>query len=452
MIDTLPKWAEVDVLVLGGGPAGFSAALASARSGAQTMLVEQHGFLGGMATAALVMPWNVWARPITSKDIGGAYAMLIEELKKNNGTFLFSDRTVLRSFDPSLVKIIMDDILLSSGVQLLFHTLAVDVVRKNDEITGVVLQSKAGRGLVTAKSIVDATGDGDIAVRAGAGYEVGKGNQKTQPGTLIFKMGGVDIQALIKYLKNNRSEVGNWPPTDEIRFGDGEHICVYGLFKIVEKAKKDGLPVAGNSLIMTSTPVKGLITINITKVFGIDMDDPMSLSRAEINARKQVVVAKEFMKHYVPGFEDSYLADIGIQIGIRETRRIRGDCVVTMDDILAGRHYDNRVARLFNVGHLDFTGTDKEGKPVARFEYLQKDLEIPAGSLTVNGIKNLTIAGRCISTDPGVFGFIRTQTACFATGQASGTIAAFSALEDIDVQGVDIKNVQAQLLKEGIEL
>ena len=154
----------------------------------------------------------------------------------------------------------------------------------------------------------------------------------------------------------------------------------------------------------------------------------------------------------MPGFKEAHLADIAVQIGIRETRRIMGDFVVTMDDILAGRHYADCVARLFNVGHVDFTGTDKEGKPIARFEYLQKDLEIPAGSLTVKGVKNLLVAGRCISTDPGVFGFIRTQTACFATGQASGTIAAFSALKDSDFRSIDIEAVQRQLTMEGIEL
>jgi len=203
---------------------------------------------------------------------------------------------------------------------------------------------------------------------------------------------------------------------------------------------------------MTSTPIKSLITVNISKIYDIDIDDPMSLSEAEITARKQVFIAQNFLKRYVAGFKDAHLADIAVQLGICETRRIRGDFVITMEDIQSGCHYADCVARMFNVGHLDFTGTDKEGKPVARFEYLEKDLEIPAGSLIVQGIKNLAVAGRCISTDPGAFGFIRTQTACFATGQASGTIAAFSALEDIHFRSVDTEAVQKQLVKERIEL
>jgi len=452
MINNLPVWKEVDTLVLGGGPAGFSAAVAAAQIGAKTLLVEQYGFLGGMATAALVMPWNVWAKPVTSKDIGGVYRRLVQALERKNATYCYSPKTVLRSFDPAMLKITMDELALEAGIDLLFHTIAVDVVKKGSLIDAVVLQSKAGRGVVKAKTFVDATGDGDVAVRAGAPFRIGSDDSKTQPGTLIFMMGGVDILQLTAYLKQNREELENWPPNDEIRFGDGEHICVSGFFEIIRRAKADGVPLIGDQLILTSTPTKGLLTINITKVYGIDLDDPMSLSRAETEARKQISTAKDFLNRYIPGFKSAYLVDIAVQIGIRETRRIKGDVVIKIEDVQNGRSYPDRVARLFNVGHVDFTGIDEHGNKIVRFDYLTKELQIPFGSILAQGLENLCVGGRCISSDSKVFGYIRTQTACFATGEAAGTVAALAALGNCGVRNIDLGSVQETLVKGGMDL
>lgn len=452
MGDHLPIWAEVDVLVLGGGPAGFAAAVAAARIGAETLLVEQYGFLGGMATSALVMPWNVWAKPLTCKDIGGVYEQLIKALEGHKATYCFNEKTVLRTFDPSMLKIAMDEMAMESGVKLLFHTLAADVIKENERLSGVILQSKAGRGIVKARSFVDATGDGDVAVRAGAHFHIGEENRMIQPGNLIFLMGGVDVSKLIDYLRQNPNEIGNWPPTEEMRFGDGEHICVSGLFQIVNKAKMEGIPLLVDRLFITSTPVKELVAVNATKVYNIDTEDPMALSKAEVEARKQVLITQEFLKKYVPGFQNAYVADIAVQIGIRETRRITGDSIIEMDDVKSGRHYPDRVARLFNVGHIDYTGTESNGNRIVRIEYLPKDLQIPVGSIIAKGIENLSMGGRCISTDHQVFGYIRTQTACFATGQAAGTVAALAAMRNSSLRDINVGLIQEKLTEEGIEL
>ncbi len=450
--DNLPVWGKYDVVIVGGGPAGFSAAIASAESGSNTLLVERYGFLGGMATAALVMPWNVWAKPQTSKDIGGVYKKLVDALDKEKSTFLFSKETVLRSFDSSMVKIKMDQLAIMAGVKLCFHTFAYEVLKEGERIIGVVLQNKSGRGLVKARCFIDATGDGDIAVSSGANYSIGINNRSIQPGTLIFKMGNVDIPKIITYLKRNRKEMGDWPPSDEISFGDQNHICISGFFSLVEKGKKEGMSIAGNQLFITSTPIPDIVTVNITKVYGIKIDDPFSVSQAEICARKQVFETQLFLRKYIPGFENSYLAEIGVQIGLRETRRIIGDTVITYNDIQRGKKYKDLVARLFNVGHLDFNDKDDFGNRIVKFEYLSKELEVPSRSLIVKGVENLLVGGRCISTDPKAFGFIRTQTACFATGQAAGVMASISSLEKKDVRSINISKVQEILLKQGIEL
>jgi len=451
---SLPVWGEYDVVVLGGGPAGFSAAIASAENGSNTLLVEYNGFLGGMATAALVMPWNVWAKPITSKDIGGVYTTLVEALIKDNSTFLFSNRTVLRSFDSSMVKIRMDQLADDAGVKLCFHTLACDVIKEGDKISAIVLQSKSGRGLIKGKYFIDTTGDGDISVCAGAEYSIGNKNDdsNTQPATLIFKMGNVNIPMLSDYLKNNPNEIGDWPPSEDMIFGDENHICISGFFSLVNKGKEKGLLIKGNQLIITSTPIPGIVTVNMTKVYGVDINDPFSISQAEINAREQILKGQKFLKKYVPGFKDSYLDEIGIQLGIRETRRIIGDKIILYEDICSGKKHKDRVGKLFNVGHLDFTKKDEAGNNITKFEYLTKELEIPSRSLLVKGINNLLVGGRCISTDQKAFGFIRTQTACFATGQAAGVIASVSSFEEKDIRSIDISKVQNILSKQGIEL
>lgn len=447
-----PLWTEADVLVLGGGPAGFAAAVAAAEMGARTVLVEQHGFLGGMATSALVMPWNVWAKPVTAKDIGGVYRKLLGLLEEQGGSFRFSPRTVLRSFDPTLLKIAMDDMAVQSGIRLLFHTLAVDALREGNRISAVVLQNKSGRGMVRAHSIVDATGDGDVAGRGGGKFLEKNGPGGLQPGTLIFLMGGVQIPELIDYLRNHPAEVGNWPPADEIRFSDGAHICLAGFSGALRQAKEDGMNLGGDQLILCSTPARGVLTVNITKVYGIDPSDPWSLSQAEVEARRQIPTAVDFLRRYIPGFGRAYVADLAVQVGIRETQRVAGDIVMRKNEALGGQYFSDRVARLFNVGHVDFTGVDPKGQRTVRFEYLSQDLPIPLGCLIVEGLENLCVGGRCISVDREVFGLIRTQTACFATGQAAGTLAALAAERRCDYREIKVGAIQDSLGAAGIEL
>jgi len=443
---------EADVLVVGGGPAGFAAAVAAGNIGCRTLLVERYGFLGGMATAALVMPWNVWAKPVTSKDIGGVFAALVGELVKMKGTIQPAKATVLRNFDPEILKVVMDRIISKANVRVLFNTLATGVLVYGENVKGVVFHNKAGRGVIICKYIIDATGDGDVAVQAGADFEGGS-KDGAQPGTLIFKMAGVNIDLLTKFLKQNKSNIGNWPPSDEMRFGDsGQFICTTGFSELLDEAKKAGCGLPVDQLIICSTPNPGTVTVNVTKVYGIDVDNPWKMTEAEISAREQAIAGRDFLIKYVPGFEESYLSEMAIQMGVRESRRIAGEYTLNNEEIQAGREFDDRVARLFNVGHLDFSGKDALGRRTTKFSYLAKDLQIPYGSLVVRNLENLSVAGRCISCTREAFGLIRTQTACYATGQAAGTAAALAALKGISLRDINIKDIQGRLKEDGIVL
>ena len=195
-----------------------------------------------------------------------------------------------------------------------------------------------------------------------------------------------------------------WAEVDVLVLGGGPA----GFAAAVAAARIGAETLLVERLFITSTPVRGLVTISATKIYHIDPEDPMALSKAEVEARKQVLMAKEFLKKYVPGFQDAYIADIAVQIGIRETRRITGDFIIEMNDVQSGRHYSDRVARLFNVGHIDYIGTESKGNRAVRIEYLPKDLQVPVGSILAKGIENLSMGGRCISTDHQVFGYIRT--------------------------------------------
>jgi len=448
----IPIWYEADVVVVGGGPAGFSAAISAAKVGAKTLLVERHGFLGGMATAALVMPWNVWAKPKTSKDIGGVYKELIRRLEEVKATVCPSKDTVLRNFDPEILKIVMDRMVSEANVKLLFNTVAIDTLRSDSQIKGVVLHNKSGTGLVTCKQVVDATGDGDVATLSGNEYNYEQVDN-SQPGTLIFKMMGVNINKLREFLQQNRENIGKWPPNDAMRFSDNdEFICTSGFAKIIAEAKEVGFKLPVDQLIICSTPIPSMVTINVTKVFGIDIDNPWSITHGEMNAREQVVIGRDFLKKFVPGFEDANISGMAVQMGIRESRIITGDYILNIEEIYDGKVFDDRVACLFNVGHLDFTKKDENGNRTTNFEYLSRDLQIPYGCLLAKNFDNLYIAGRCMSCTREAFGMIRTQTACFATGQAAGTAAAIAAINGMNNREIDVLDVQNKLRKEGIEL
>lgn len=408
---------KTQILVCGGGPAGIGAAVAAAKCGAKVTLIERYGFLGGTGTNALVHPWMSYYagdKPI----IAGVFKEIINELKKYNA---YKDSghfgNLHHCFDPEILKFILFKILIKEKVNLLLHTFIVDTAVKNRKIKNVILQSKSGKEKIEVDSVVDATGDADIAYYSGVPYEKGRKDGLMQPVTLHFRMGNVNVHKM--------------PSRKEIN-------------KLYLKAKEEGkINIPRENLLWFDTTIPDVIHFNTTRVLNIDGTNRDDLTKAEIEGRKQMMQIVKFLKEEVPGFENSYLLCSGPQIGIRETRRIIGEYILNKDDILQARKFEDGIA-CGSYG-IDIHNPKGEGTVFVKLkegEYYN----IPYRCLINSKIENLIVTGRCISATPEAFSAIRVQPICYATGQAGG-VAAYLSLRK-KTNKIDIKELQNILKKQ----
>jgi len=346
--------ADCDVLVVGGGPAGLGAALGAADAGARVILGERHGFLGGNATAALVMPLMSFytqrgapvpggAADLMPADHGagdpaiqGVLRRLLDRLVAAAGALLPSMRTgFVVPFDPEVLKLVALDLLDDAGVSFLMHAFASGVIGASG-VDGVVFETKSGPVLITARVTVDCTGDGDVAALAGAPFEVGRdGDHLVQPMTLMFRMVEFERAAFGAYREKHPEQ---WRG-------------VHGLWDLVREATAAGeLDLPREDILFFGTPHDREVSVNSTRVSGVLGTSVWDLTRAEWQARRQMRQIAAFLKKYVPGFDRSYVAQSGVTIGVRETRRIVGEYQLTGADILGAqvgrrrglRHLSNR--------------------------------------------------------------------------------------------------------------
>jgi ribulose 1,5-bisphosphate synthetase/thiazole synthase len=439
---SLPSADEVDVLVVGGGPAGCAAALAAARDGARTLLIEQHGFLGGMATAGLVpafCPFTDRQRPI----IRGIGLAILDEMKASM-PHIAPTMYDWVPIDAELLKVIYERRVLEAGASVLFLTHFVDaVVDAVGGVTGAVIHNKSGLQRVVAKVVVDASGDADAAVAAGAMTE--KGDRDTgqlQPCTMCFVLAGID---------NERFQAFLW--------ADGAKNLL--LKEVIAEAKAKGdldIVEEGANVAYQSPTTVGL---NFSHVFDVDGTDAQQLSRAQVEGRRLIRHLTAFMRKYCPGCEGAYIVTSGVQIGVRETRRIVGDYVLTLDDYLARRSFADEIAR--NSYYIDIHLSKREWERNqnrridwdARIHQYQpgESHGIPYRCLIPAGLRNVLVAGRCISTDRAVQGSTRVMPNCLATGEAAGCAAAVAVRDHGgDVRAVDVGDLRARLIAHGAYL
>jgi len=442
--------AEADVLVVGGGPAGLGAALGAAAAGASVVLVERHGFLGGNATAALVMPlmsFHTERRPPAAPRatellpadhgpgepvIAGALRLLLERLIDTGGAIAPTERTGYTvPFDPEIFKGVALDLLDEAGVRFLFHAFATDLVGAGD---GVVFATKSGPVAVLARVIVDATGDGDIAALAGARYEVGReGDGLVQPMTLVFRMADFDRAGFTRYVESHPSQ---WRG-------------VHGLWDLIRKATEAGiLDLPREDLLFFATPHPREIAVNSTRVraLGISVWD---LTRAEWQSRRQMRQIIAFLQQYVPGFEAAYAMQSGVTIGVRETRRIEGDYRLTADDVLGARKFTDVIAR--GSYPIDIHNPEGPGTILKRLPPGEA-YDIPLRCLLPLGLERVVVAGRAISGTHEAHSSYRVMPISMATGQAAGVCAALAAGRRTSPREVSAREVQLELKRQGADL
>ncbi len=418
------------------------------------ILVERYGFLGGNATAALVMPLmsfhtnkqvyreqgitNLLPNDHGPGDpiIAGVLKELMERLVAAGGAISPSlDTGFVVPFDPEIFKTVALEMLDEAGVQYLFHALAGETLGEQTRPEGVVFETKSGPIAVRAKVTVDCTGDGDVAARAGASYEVGRDEDGlVQPITLMFRM--VDFES-----GRFKDYVGEHP--DQWR-------GVHGLWDLVKKATEAGeLSLSREDILFFATPHTREVSVNSTRVTQVLGNDVWDLSYAEAESRRQMRQIVQFFRKHVPGFEDAYAAQSGVQVGVRETRRIIGEYRLEADDLVEARRFEDVIAR--GSYPLDIHNPTGKGTMLKNIK-AGEAYDIPLRSLIPQGVKNLLVAGRAISGSHEAHSSYRVMPICMATGQAAGVAAAVAVRTGKTPVDVDAGEVQMELLRQGANL
>ena len=427
---------EYDVLVLGGGPAGIAAAVAAARSGRSTLLVERYGFLGGMGTAAGVTNFcglhaNVHG-DIRQVVHGVADDLLsrIDRLGGLNAPHSLFGMTVAQAYDTAAYKIAADDLLLAAGAKLLFHALAVGVVMESPRrVKALLVETKSGRRALLGRAFIDCSGDGDLAAWAGAAFEKGDGQGNMLYPSTMFRLNCVDPQRAGKA----------WEVIPRLMLqAEAEGRYSFPRKTPIVRPQKSGIEWRVN-------------LTQLANAAGNAMDgvDAVELSDAEVLGRRQIAEVAGFLRD-VPGFEQSYIVDIAPQVGIRETRRVLGRYQLTESDVLECASFDDSIGvngwplELHLKGDVEFRWPKI---PESRgFNQLPYRMTVP------RDMDNLWMAGRCASMTHEAQSAARVSGACFVMGQAAGAAADLSLVAGADAADIDSTVLQARLEAAGAYL
>lgn len=426
-----PIAAQVDVLVCGDGPAGLMAATSAARLGARTMLVERHGFLGGMATAAMVGPMSKFN--LTGKRIvGGVPDEFVQRLHALGGAIVDLPSGNI-PYDPEVYKLAAQRLVLEAGVEVLLHAHVAGAHSEDNRpgrISHVMIESKSGRQAVRAGVVIDATGTGDLISRTALPCEMRnqRNGGELQPMTLYFRLGGVDTSGLTLLMSQDGTKYAH----PELRAVLSEEVAAGRL-------RNFGGPWA----VHGSTLRPGEVSVNATRFSG-NAADTRDLTRAELVLREEVHAIVAAFRRAAPAFRNCHLIDTAPQVGIRETRCIRGLYTMTLDDVLTPRAFADTVAK---GGHPVDIHRATDSRQHAQF--ITEAYDIPYRSLVPQGSENVLVAGGLVSATREAFGSIRVQAQCMALGQAAGTAAALAVQNRQSVSELDGAALRQRLAAAG---
>ncbi|RFU64010.1 FAD-dependent oxidoreductase [Peribacillus glennii] len=453
---------EYDVIIMGGGPSGFIAAIAAGRAGVRTLLVDKNGFLGGAPTSAAlgpISPFHFGDEQVV-KGIPQEFIDRMVEYGASTGHMktLYEHGSGSYScfYDRERYKWIAYEMVKEAGVDVLFHSFFNRTIVEGNRVTGINVVNKSGENILKAKIVVDATGDGDVAEKAGAEFTFGRMKDgKTQPATLMFEMGNVNTEKLYQFMLENPDEF-EWK-SDFVpvrKFSDKlskKYFVAQGFNRFVREAiNKEELYIGRDSILLLNSIHPGIIHFNSTRVVNIDATDGDGRTKAEIDGRRQVESIVKFMTKYVPGFENAFLSVTGNEIGVRETRHIIGNYVLTADDVTNGRKQEDVIARgYFPIDVHNMVGREGYGQSddAGVWTDLKDSYDIPYRALIPTGVDGLVIAGRCISATSEAHGSFRTQGGVMAIGQAAGSAAALSVLNNVHPRDLDVEKLQEYLIE-----
>jgi hypothetical protein len=469
----MEMYGTYDVVVVGGGTSGVSAAISSARAGANTILIERLGILGGQMNVS-GPPGFAYAymfNPRREQIIGGIMEETHNRLLKEGHAIPHTtpDFRVGYSFslvDPDYWGLLIFEMMSENGVNLLLHSLAVDVLKKGNSVNGVIVENPSGRQVVLGKVIIDCTGEGEISARAGAPYEQVPKDQ-LEPHTISFAVDGVNWDQVLQYVKDNTAyefnpmthPYLNWTQEQIIerirQVKDITEISNFmGYYSIRDKALAAGewhpFSGVGFFIMPRDNGIFQALFQHSSQVGNVDPTDVRDLTYCEVECRKQVSMALKFIKKYMPGFENAYLTRMCQELRIRESRRIMGDYILGKQDVADARKFKDVIGKSsFSSGAKHVATTDTISYQEIVYPKDGGSYDIPYRCLVPQGIENLLVAGKAISTDRDSYKRFLQET--MVTGQAAGVAAAVCARKGITPRQLesDVSELQAILLKQG---
>lgn len=425
---------EADVIVVGGGPAGIGAAVAAARAGADTVLVERYGHLGGMATGGLVILIPHMSGDSGEQQIMGICQEWIDRLDAAGGA-IHPDRSELGSSDPAVLakwqdyfscvvndrirqsvyldpeklKYVLNDMVEESGLKLFLHSWGCKAITEGNEVKGVIFESKQGRQAILGKVVIDCTGDGDIMASSGAGFDGAlDGELRSAMLAVVFRMGNVDFRKFCDFRTNHPEQ---WKDITS-------RIFALGDFRLLP------YPTDRNDVMWFNNWIPGRSCLDIEDI-----------TWTEVNVRKVMRQTQKIMQKEVPGFENCFVLDTASQLGTRGSRRLDGEYKVTLKDVSSGKTYEDTITY--------FPSLQLEEKPL---------IHIPYRSLVPKNIEGLLVAGRCYSSDGPANNMTNLIPHCVAMGEAAGAAAALAINAGVPVRQVDISDLQGHLRNQGVPL
>ena len=410
---------DTDVLVLGSGPAGFAAAYTAAKNGAKVIIVEQSGDIGGICTSGLMSHWTGNCDSPLYREI------LHRSANKNEGEH---HGVITKYIDPEKLKTLYLEMLFESGVKILLYTFAVDAICEGDKVIGAKVANKSGITNIYAKITIDATGDGDIAAKAGAKFVLGREeDHKMQPATLMFKVAGVDCE--------RAAFIGSFETTYETPKGE------------LQALAQEHIPYPAGHILTYRTTLPGVVTCNMTNAIDIDGTCADDLTKATITCRKQMDDIVKYLREFVPGFENCFIISSASLMGIRETRHFKGKYTLTEQDILEAKIFDDYVVKdahfNFDVHNITGSGLDKTG--IQKHFTQSKGYTIPYRCLLPEVKENLLLCGRNISGTHIAHSNFRVMPICVGTGEAAGAAAAIAVSTGKKLCEIDAADIRKKV-------
>ena len=418
---------KYNLVVVGGGLTGVAAAVSAAREGLTVLLVEKSGCLGGAISNCLVYPFMpYWTKPYwgeAAKNKKYLSQGIFKEMKERHDKYVTDCKD--HEFNSEYFKIVLDDMTVEAGVNVLFHSVLADVKKQGEKITAVEIIAKSQHFTVEADFFVDATGDGDLFYLAGCDFQLGRESDGLcQPMTTCFRMSGVDLDLFTE-----------------------ERPKLQEIYK--EKQANGEITNPRENILVFFGVGEDVLHFNSTRVIKLDPTDPFDVSRAEVMARRQIHELVSFLKENSKAFDESALISVAVNIGIRESRKLKGVHILTADEIINCTQFEDSIA----LGNYDIDIHNPAGTGTShRFFGDGEYYTIPYRSLLPKEYNNLIVAGRCLSATHEAQASVRIMPICACLGQAAGTAVAVAIKSDKNAHNVDVKSLQNKLIENGAVL